>query len=111
MFIIKMESIVYKPLAGSPDVDIDVLEETSVDLDELLDNPKCLIVYNDDVNTFDHVIETLIKVCRHDPVQAEQCTFIIHFNGKCPVKHGSFKELRPMCEAILERGISAKIED
>ncbi|MES2838215.1 MAG: ATP-dependent Clp protease adaptor ClpS [Bacteroidota bacterium] len=69
-----------------------------------------LIIYNDDVNTFDHVIETLIDVCGHDSVQAEQCTMLIHYKGKCDVKHGSFKELSPMCEEILRRGISAKIE-
>lgn len=69
-----------------------------------------LIVYNDDVNTFDHVIEALIKVCRHDSIQAEQCTMIIHYNGKCQVKHGSFEKLEPMCTALLDRGISAVIE-
>jgi ATP-dependent Clp protease adaptor protein ClpS len=86
-------------------------EESDVMVEELVDAPRCLIVYNDDVNTFDFVIETLVKVCQHDPVQAEQCTYIIHFNGKCPVKNGTFDELRPMCEAILERGITAKIEE
>lgn len=99
------------PLAGFPETDLDVMEEIDICTDQLLDNPKSLIVYNDDINTFDYVIDTLVKVCRHDPVQAEQCTFIIHFNGKCPVKHGSYKDLRPMYEAILERGISAKIEN
>ncbi len=92
-------------LLASTQEEVDVLE------DELVDVPKALIVYNDDVNTFDHVIDTLIKVCKHDPVQAEQCTYIIHYNGKCDVKHGAFKDLRPMCEAILERGITAKIEE
>ena len=69
-----------------------------------------LIVYNDDVNTFDHVIESLNKVCRHDTIQAEQCTHIIHYNGKCQVKRGSFEKLEPMCTALLDRGISAVIE-
>jgi len=69
-----------------------------------------LIVYNDDVNTFDHVIESLIKVCRHETIQAEQCTHIIHYNGKCQVKRGSFEKLEPMCTALLDRGISAVIE-
>ena len=68
-----------------------------------------LVVFNDDVNTFDHVIETLIKVCRHSPEQAEQCTLLIHFKGKCTVKTGSFDELRPMKEGICEAGIDAKI--
>lgn len=69
-----------------------------------------LIVFNDDVNTFDHVIESLIKVCEHEPTQAEQCTWIIHHNGKCQVKHGSFEKLEPMCTALLDRGISAEIQ-
>jgi ATP-dependent Clp protease adaptor protein ClpS len=69
-----------------------------------------LIVFNDDVNTFDHVIESLIKVCKHEVTQAEQCTWIIHYNGKCQVKHGSFEKLEPMCTALLDRGISAEIQ-
>jgi ATP-dependent Clp protease adaptor protein ClpS len=69
-----------------------------------------LIVYNDDVNTFDHVIESLIKVCKHDTIQAEQCTMIIHYNGKCQVKYGVYEKLEPMCTALLDRGISAVIE-
>lgn len=69
-----------------------------------------LIVFNDDVNTFDHVIESLIKVCKHETTQAEQCTWIIHYNGKCQVKHGSFEKLEPMCTALLDRGISAEIQ-
>jgi ATP-dependent Clp protease adaptor protein ClpS len=77
---------------------------------EQLVEQRDLIVYNDDVNTFDHVIEALIKVCRHDSIQAEQCTMIIHYNGKCQVKHGSFEKLEPMCTALLDRGISAVIE-
>jgi ATP-dependent Clp protease adaptor protein ClpS len=68
-----------------------------------------LVVFNDDVNTFEHVIRTLIKVCDHTPEQAEQCTYLIHFKGKCTVKTGSFDELRPLREAICEAGIDAKI--
>jgi ATP-dependent Clp protease adaptor protein ClpS len=68
-----------------------------------------LVVFNDDINTFEHVIETLIKVCRHSPEQAEQCTWIIHYKGKCTVKTGSFDELRPFKEGICEAGIDAKI--
>ena len=68
-----------------------------------------LVVFNDDVNTFDHVIKTLIRVCKHTPEQAEQCTFIIHYKGKCKVKNGSFDELKPMREAICEVGIDARI--
>lgn len=78
-------------------------------LEEIVEN-KDLVVYNDDVNTFDHVIDSLIKVCEHNPVQAEQCTWIIHHNGKCQVKRGDFDTLEPMCTALLDRGISAQIQ-
>jgi len=77
-----------------------------VALDEEL---RDLVVYNDDFNTFEHVIQTLVKVCRHNLEQAEQCTLIIHHKGKCAVKSGTFDELRPMRESICEVGIDAKI--
>lgn len=70
---------------------------------------KDLVVFNDDVNTFEHVINTLIRVCKHTPEQAEQCTWIIHYKGKCKVKTGAYEELRPMKDAICEAGIDAKI--
>src|SRR6185503_5465371 len=70
-----------------------------------------LVVWNDEVNTFDWVIETLVEVCGHTPEQAEQCAFIIHFHGKYAVKQGDYETLKPMCEAILERGINATIEE
>ena len=70
---------------------------------------RSLVVYNDKVNTFDHVIQTLIEVCGHEPQQAEQCTLLIHHKGKCAVKNGTFEELEPMCTAIHDRGISADI--
>lgn len=85
-------------------------EEVEVLLEELLDQEDSdLVVYNDDVNTFDHVINVLMKVCEHSREQAEQCTLIIHYKGKCAVKKGSFEELKPMCEAILDAGIQANI--
>jgi len=68
-----------------------------------------LVVFNDDINTFDHVINTLIRVCRHTPEQAEQCTLLIHHKGKCSVKNGTFDFLRPMRQAICEAGIDARI--
>ena len=77
---------------------------------ELLVDQKDLIVYNDDFNTFDHVIESLIKVCKHEAEQAEQCTWLIHFKGKCQVKRGEYEKLAPMCTALLEIGITAEIE-
>ncbi|MCI0750873.1 MAG: ATP-dependent Clp protease adaptor ClpS [Flammeovirgaceae bacterium] len=68
-----------------------------------------LVVFNDDFNTFDHVIETLIRVCKHSPEQAEQCTWLIHHKGKCAVKSGTYQFLKPMRDAICEAGIDAKI--
>ena len=84
---------------------------TDVDIDELIKevNSRSLILYNDDVNTFDHVINTLVKVCKHTVEQAEQCAWIIHFKGKCSVKKDTFEILKPMREAICEAGIDARI--
>ncbi len=76
---------------------------------EKVEDLKGLVVFNDDVNTFDHVINTLVKVCKHTPEQAEQCTWIIHHKGKCTVKKGSLEELNPMKQAILEAGINAAV--
>lgn len=69
-----------------------------------------LIIWNDDVNTFEWVIETLIKICGHTQEQAEQCSMIIHTKGKYAVKEGSYDSLKPQCDAITERGINATIE-
>ena len=81
----------------------DVLEATeTVDIMDL-------VVFNDDINTFDHVIDTLIRVCNHSAEQAEQCTLLIHFKGKCTVRSGTFDFLKPMREAICEAGIDARI--
>jgi ATP-dependent Clp protease adaptor protein ClpS len=79
-------------------------------IDVVEEEPYQLIVWNDDVNTFDWVIETLIEVCGHTQEQAEQCTLLIHFKGKCDVKRGSYEELEPKCTAITDRGINATIE-
>jgi ATP-dependent Clp protease adaptor protein ClpS len=87
-----------------------MLEEVEVLLEELIDTDECeLVVFNDDFNTFEHVTKILIKVCQHSPEQAEQCTLIIHYKGKCSVKKGSRSKLKPMCEAILDAGIQAAI--
>jgi ATP-dependent Clp protease adaptor protein ClpS len=69
-----------------------------------------LILYNDDFNTFDHVINCLVRICKHSPEAAEQCAYIVHYNGKCAVKHGSYEELEPRCTALLDQGLSATIE-
>ena len=68
-----------------------------------------IVLFNDEVNTFDHVIETLIAVCEHTPEQAEQCSLIVHYKGKCTVKTGVYKELEPQCSGLLQAGLSAEI--
>lgn len=73
-------------------------------------DPFHLIVWNDEVNTFDWVIESLMEICDHTYEQAEQCAYIIHYKGKYAVKHGSYDDLKPMCNAITERGIGATLE-
>ena len=87
-------------------------EESVADIDVMTDpeEPYSLIVWNDEVNSFDWVIQTLIEVCKHSTEQAEQCAMIIHTQGKYGVKKGSYEELKPMCDAITERGIGATIE-
>lgn len=78
-------------------------------LEESLASNNEIVLYNDDVNTFDHVIDTLIRVCDHTPEQAEQCSIIVHYKGKCTVKTGEYKELEPQCTQLLEAGLSAEI--
>lgn len=90
------------------DIQSDLLEKTG--LLTSIEEPCNLIVWNDDINTFDWVIETLIEVCGHSYEQAEQCSYIIHFQGKYAVKQGSYEELKPMCDAITDRGIGATVE-
>ena len=79
-----------------------VLEEDVKKLTEI-------ILFNDDVNTFDHVIATLIDVCDHTPEQAEQCSLIVHYKGKCTVKTGEYEDLKPRCSKLLQAGLSAEI--
>lgn len=82
-------------------IETSVLEQVSVNHE--------IILYNDDVNTFDHVIDTLVRVCKHDELQAEQCALLVHYKGQCAVKTGSFDELKPQCSSLLEAGLSAEI--
>lgn len=84
-------------------------EEVDLQLEELLKPQKEIVLHNDDVNTFDFVIDSLVKVCNHTSVQAEQCTMIVHYNGKCSVKKGELEKLTPMCTALLDKGLSAEI--
>jgi ATP-dependent Clp protease adaptor protein ClpS len=90
-----------------PDIDIDVLDEVAQDT--VSTQIYSLVVFNDEVNTFDWVIDTLIEVCEHSPEQAEQCTIIIHHKGKCSVKNGDWEELAQMRQEICRRGISAEV--
>lgn len=84
--------------------------EEEIDISELLTDTKKLVIYNDDVNTFDYVIECLIEVCKHETIQAEQLTVLIHYKGRAIVKEGDFEKLEPMCTALADRGLSAVIE-
>lgn len=94
-----MVNIAEKPLESE---DIGVLTDHEI--------PYQLIIWNDEVNTFEWVIETLIDVCGHTEPQAEQCALLIHTKGKYAVKNGDYDTLQPMRDAILDRGISATIE-
>jgi ATP-dependent Clp protease adaptor protein ClpS len=88
-----------------------IIAEPEVDISELTDilDKKQIVVFNDDVNTFDHVIDNFCKILNHQPEQAHQCAMIIHTKGKCSVKVGGFEKLKPLCEALLEQQISAEI--
>lgn len=81
--------------------DIAVAEKESVE--------HQIVLFNDDVNTFDHVINTLVRVCKHTPEQAEQCSILVHYKGKCTVKTGSFEDLKPQCTSLLQADLSAEI--
>ena len=82
-------------------------EKILSDSDSLHENE--IILFNDDVNTFDHVIDTLMRVCNHTLEQAKQCSIIVHYKGKCSVKSGSYSDLKPRCIKLLEAGLSAEI--
>ena len=82
-------------------------EKVQVDTKEQKNNE--IVLYNDDVNTFDHVIDTLIYACEHTPEQAEQCSLLVHYKGKCTVKTGPYEELEPRCSKLLDAGLSAEI--
>ncbi len=84
--------------------------EEEVSVAELESDQNEIVLFNDDVNTFDHVIDTLIYACEHTPEQAEQCSIIVHFKGKCTVKTGAYSELEPRCSMLLDAGLSAEIQ-
>ncbi len=81
--------------------EVDVLEQEA--------NLNEIVLFNDEVNTFDFVIDSLIEICDHTLEQAEQCTMLVHYKGKCTVKTGEYKDLEPRCTKLLSRGLSAEI--
>ena len=87
----------------SPEV---VFEE---EVDVLTAKEHQIILHNDDVNTFDHVIRCLVRICDQTPEQAEQCAYIVHYHGKCVVKTGAYEDLKPRCLLLLEEGLSAEL--
>ena len=84
-----------------------ISEKILIDSDSLNENE--IILFNDDVNTFDHVIQTLVDACNHTYEQAEQCSLLVHYNGKCTVKTGPYDDLKPRCSKLLQAGLSAEI--
>ena len=87
----------------------DTAVQEKIEVKEEVEQNRALVLYNDDVHTFDYVIDSLVKICDHELMQAEQCTWIVHYNGKCAVKEGDFRSLRPMRRALNEKGLTAKI--
>ena len=81
--------------------EVDVLEKETTQHE--------IVLFNDEVNTFDFVIDSLIEVCEHTLEQAEQCTILVHYKGKCTVKTGEYNDLKPRCLKLLSKGLSAEI--
>ncbi len=87
---------------------IQELPELDVEVAEKQENR--IVLFNDEVNTFDHVIDMLVEACDHTPIQAEQCSLIVHYKGKCNVKTGEYDDLEPRCSKLLEAGLTAEIQ-
>jgi ATP-dependent Clp protease adaptor protein ClpS len=85
-------------------------EQVETDVLTLSDEPCSLVVWNDEVNTFEWVIDALVEICHHSVEQATQCAMIIHHKGKYAVKEGFYETLKPLCDSITDRGIGATIE-
>jgi ATP-dependent Clp protease adaptor protein ClpS len=79
-------------------------------IDEGLGTERNLILHNDDVHSFDYVIETLVEICEMDLVQAEQCTYLVHYKGKCDVKKGAYGYLNPYRQGLIDKGLNATID-
>jgi ATP-dependent Clp protease adaptor protein ClpS len=85
-------------------------KDINEDTDQHKSHEKILVLHNDDYHTFDYVIDALIEICNHDTLQAEQCTLLVHYKGKCDVKKGSFSYLRPMKKALVQKDLKATID-
>jgi len=83
--------------------------QEKVDVLEQEVNQHEIVLFNDDIHTFDFVIDSLIDVCKHTSEQAEQCTYLVHYKGKCSVKTGELDELKPCCTQLLNLGLSAEL--
>ena len=88
---------------------LETIIEEVVELKEEVVKENVLVLFDDNVNTFDHVIDLLVKVCDHDALQAEQCATLVHYTGKCAVKKGEFKELSIMGEILADSGLTVEI--
>jgi ATP-dependent Clp protease adaptor protein ClpS len=85
-------------------------KESDEKIDQKRSKERILVLHNDDYHTFDYVIDALMQICDHDLLQAEQCTQLIHYKGKCDVKKGSFSYLRPMKNALVQKDLKATID-
>jgi len=85
-------------------------EDTNILEDIQTEDGKSLVLHNDDHNTFNWVIESLVAICKHSYEQAEQCSLLVHFKGKCSVKEGELNKLKPLKDGLIDRGLSATIE-
>ena len=92
------------------EVEYEIIENPVIENEIEQTRVRQLVLMNDDYNTFDFVIESLMEICNHDLLQAEQCTHIVHYNGKCAVKSGAYSKLNPMRVALCDRGLSAVIK-
>ena len=88
-----------------------VSPDVSEEVDTLEDSGCTLVLWNDDVHTFDYVIKALVDICRHTVEQAEQCAILVHCHGKCSIKHGSYSELLPMHQALLDKQLTTEIQE
>jgi len=82
---------------------VEVLEK------DTLKEKYTLMLYNDDFNTFEYVIDVLMKYCKHEATQAEQCAHLVHYKGKCDIKNGEKEFLRPLRSKIADAGLKVAI--